>query len=199
MYVQFRRDGRLLLGTSNDNAVRIWSSENDQPKVRCAPYDGCILKNTHWLMNPILAQLTLTGHIGNVWTASFMAERQHIASASHDRTVKIWDAERGTCIRTIFAHSSVNDLCLADDSGYDRCRVFGSNGLYDQCSFHKTSRHRRSCRIITGHADSAVRVWDTNSGSVIKEIKGIHAGQVTSVSVAPGREEGDTLVCRLPN
>ncbi len=41
-------------------------------------------------------------------------------------------------------------------------------------------------RIITGHVDNIVRFWDAKTGDRVKELSGIHAGQITSVSVSPG-------------
>lgn len=40
--------------------------------------------------------------------------------------------------------------------------------------------------MVTGNLDSKLRVWDTRSGSCIKELGDIHKGQITSVSVSPG-------------
>ena len=57
----------------------------------------------------------------------------------------------------MFTFSSVNDLCLTDDAG-----------------------------VISGHMDNSVRLWDMRSGECVKEITGIHAGQITSVSSSPG-------------
>lgn len=63
-------------------------------------------------------------------------------------------------IRTIFTFSSCNDVCLMDPDGQS---------------------------LISGHLDNNVRIWDARSGVGIKELTGIHTGQITSVSMSPGK------------
>lgn len=40
--------------------------------------------------------------------------------------------------------------------------------------------------LISGHLDNNVRLWDARTGTAIKELTGIHSGQITSVSMSPG-------------
>lgn len=63
-------------------------------------------------------------------------------------------------IRTIFTFSSCNDLCLMDPDGQI---------------------------LVSGHLDNNVRLWDARTGTGIKELTGIHNGQITSVSMSPGK------------
>jgi autophagy-related protein 16 len=76
----------------------------------------------------------------------------------------------------LFTFSCVNDICLTDDEGY--VYIFVS---------HKSSVNHSCDRIISGHVDNSVRFWDAKTGDCVKEITGIHAGQITSVSVSPGK------------
>lgn len=62
-------------------------------------------------------------------------------------------------IRTIFTFSSCNDVCLMDADGQT---------------------------LISGHLDNNIRLWDARTGVGIKELTGIHSGQITSVSMSPG-------------
>jgi autophagy-related protein 16 len=39
--------------------------------------------------------------------------------------------------------------------------------------------------VISGHADNCVRYWDAKTGDCIKEISGIHAGSISSISISP--------------
>lgn len=57
-------------------------------------------------------------------------------------------------IRTMFTFASVNDVCLLDFDG---------------------------STIASGHLDNNLRFWDARSGNCVKEVTGIHLGQITSV------------------
>ncbi|KAI7861127.1 WD40-repeat-containing domain protein [Circinella umbellata] len=117
-----------------------------------------------WHLGTQRLRHTLTGHIGKVFAAQFTADSKRVVSGSHDRTLKVWDLQRGYCIRTIFTFSSCNDLTLVDVEGQT---------------------------LVSGHLDNNIRLWDTRTGNGIKELTGVHSGQITSVSISPG---GDTLL-----
>ena len=64
------------------------------------------------------------------------ADGQRVVSGSDDNTVKIWDAESGTCLNTLSGHSGwVNAVA-----------VFADNR-----------------RIVSGNDDGTVKIWDANS------------------------------------
>jgi WD40 repeat protein len=48
---------------------------------------------------------TLTGHNNSVWSASYSPDGTKIVSASPDKTIKIWDANTGTCLQTLTGHT----------------------------------------------------------------------------------------------
>ena len=48
---------------------------------------------------------TLEGHSGPVTSVAFSHDSARLASASHDSTVKIWDAHSGACLQTIEDHA----------------------------------------------------------------------------------------------
>nr|CAB3224186.1 autophagy-related protein 16-1 [Phallusia mammillata] len=80
---------RLLAGSSNDYATRIWDLGTQRLK------------------------LNLTGHGGRVSAARFLGSAYRLASGSQDRTVKVWDVRSGACTRTFMAGSSCNDIVAA--------------------------------------------------------------------------------------
>jgi WD40 repeat protein len=55
---------------------------------------------------------TLEGHSDMVSSVAFSHDSTRLASASHDSTVKIWDASSGACLQTLEGHS--NSVRLAD-------------------------------------------------------------------------------------
>ena len=57
---------------------------------------------------------TFTGHTKEVLSAKFMDDCSKFVSASHDRTLRIWDLKSKACINTKFAGSMCNDVVCAD-------------------------------------------------------------------------------------
>lgn len=84
--VGFDSTGSYLLSASNDNACRIWTTQD------------CKLRHT------------LTGHGKKVTSAKFLGDIVKVVTGSHDRTLKIWDLQRRSCSKTISTISGCNDL-----------------------------------------------------------------------------------------
>lgn len=72
-------------------------------------------RGSHWLLSPALSHSprpalflqcvqTLVGHTGGVWSSQM---RDNIViSGSTDRTLKVWDADTGECVHTLYGHTS---------------------------------------------------------------------------------------------
>jgi len=131
MSIDYDSAGTLLLAASyGDFACRVWSTDD--------------LKLRH----------TFTGHNKEVLSAKFIEDSKKFVSASHDRTLRIWDLRSKACISTKFAGSMCNDVvCVGETT------------------------------IISGHFDSSLKFWDTRSGnSPSNEIK--LPGKVASLDVS---------------
>ena len=75
---------------------------------------------------------TLVGHTGGVWSSQM--RDNIIISGSTDRTLKVWDAETGECIHTLYGHTSTVRCMHLHEKRYGRhaplhplppCRVTG--------------------------------------------------------------------------
>jgi WD40 repeat protein len=60
---------------------------------------------------------TLEGHSGWVTAVAFSPDGQLVASASHDKTVRLWEAATGTCRSTLEGHPEyIVDMSFSSDS-----------------------------------------------------------------------------------
>ena len=81
-------------------------------------------------MDDLKLRHTFTGHTKEVLSAKFMDDSNKFVSASHDRTLRIWDLRSKACINTKFAGSMCNDVVCSDTniiSGHYVCNVKTSN------------------------------------------------------------------------
>jgi hypothetical protein len=97
---------------------------------------------------------TLRGHDGPVYGVAFSPNRQQIASASDDGTVRIWQPASGT-----------NPLVLRGHEGQVWGVAFSPNGQ----------------RVASAGQDGTVRVWDPMGGPNLVILRG-HLGSVSGAS-----------------
>eukprot|EP00842_Homolaphlyctis_polyrhiza_P006848 jgi/Hompol1/752/HPOL_000538-RA len=108
---------------------------------------------------------TLTGSMQAIMSVTFNSAGDHVMGTSNDNSAKIWSISTSRLkagIKTIFTLSSCNDLALLDGDG---------------------------TMIASGHLDNNLRIWDTRSGNLIREVSGIHFGQITGVELSPNSNQ----------
>ncbi|KAA8491736.1 Vegetative incompatibility protein HET-E-1 [Porphyridium purpureum] len=103
------------------------------------------------------AVLNLTEHADKVWTVDFSSVGRLIASGSDDRTIKMWDARSGVCVRTMAGHA---------------------HGVY-AVRFSPDGRF-----IASGSWDQTVMVWDAHTGARISTLTG-HSDPVWTLDFSP--------------
>ncbi|KAL4066459.1 WD40-repeat-containing domain protein [Scleroderma yunnanense] len=105
------------------------------------------------------AQVLLQGHTDHVTSVAFCSDGTRIVSGSYDRTVRIWDADRGVQICSPLKGHTHNITSVA----------FSPDGT----------------RIVSGSLDNTVRIWDASKNVQIGSPLEGHTQCVTSVAFSP--------------
>ena len=98
---------------------------------------------------------TLTGHTDWVPEVAFSPDGTKIASASVDRTIKIWKVSDGTLIRTLTGDRSVSV-------------AFSPDGT----------------KIASGSADRTIKIWKVSDGTLIRTLTASN-GYIRSLAFSP--------------
>ena len=144
-------------------------------------------------------KMSLKGHDDDVNMAVYSPDGSRIASASEDRTIKIWDAFSGECIKTLRGHTSdvfsVNwnyaGTKLVSASADNTVRVW--DAFSGECE-NVLSKHRdwvryaifnpKGDRIASASSDNTIILWNAKTGEYITTLYG-HSAPVMSVNFDP--------------
>uniref|UniRef100_UPI0016896B77 WD40 repeat domain-containing protein n=2 Tax=unclassified Calothrix TaxID=2619626 RepID=UPI0016896B77 len=142
---------------------------------------------------------TLNGHRETVESISFSPDSKTVASASRDKTVKLWDLNTGREIQTLKGHTQVvNSVSFSPDgktvasasndttvklwdvnSGREIQTFNGHTNFVNSVSFNPDGK-----TVASASWDNTVKLWDVNSGREIQTLSG-HTQVVNSVSFSP--------------
>jgi WD40 repeat protein len=134
--VAFSHDGKLLAAAgglpARKGEVRIWNVA------------------TH-------VATTISGHSDCIYAVAFSAESATIATASYDKSIKLWDVSSGKEIRTLRDHvDSIYALAFTPDGK----------------------------RLVSGAADRSVKIWDVSTGTRIYTLSDPTDG-VNTIALSP--------------
>ena len=177
-------DEQYIVSCSKDTTARVWSICTDKtiriPADPLDPNGGDVAAGSFPRYVPLH---TLRGHHAAVNSVHFKGNT--IATASGDRTVRLWSLATGAMIRTIGAHprgiacvhmaggfvvsgSSDHLIKIFDMVNGEEIRTLeGHNGLVRTIQTDNT-------KIISGSYDQSIRIWDINTGEMLHELKGGH-------------------------
>ncbi|KAL5480301.1 hypothetical protein ACEPAI_1571 [Sanghuangporus weigelae] len=130
---------------------------------------------------PLKYMRVLEGHKGGVRSVAVSSNGRLIASASCDRTIKVWDLHSGEEIMTL-ADNSQSVSFFPDGRRLASVSYVRDGGLriWDV----QTAVSPDGTRIASGHSDGTIILWDMSGGTELKRFAGDKNG-VFSIAFSP--------------
>lgn len=213
--VVFLPDGKRVITASHDKMIRLYALSPNDPETHKlvrewrAPEsvgalgispDGRLLATGNEageinIWNPETGEqlTTLTGHTKAIGTIVFSADGSRFASASFDRTARVWDVSNGRftlAFVTPKAFESLLSVALSDDG--QLAATAGLDGVIRIWNvdrgdpLQRLAEHRSAVtalefqddgrNLISGSLDRTIRIWDVDSGVRIRVLQGHQTG-----------------------
>lgn len=196
--------------------ITLRGSQGYDVRVSCSAIGKLSLHLLQEIVKWLIPKCILTqlwGHTEPVESICISDDGSHIVTGSYDKTIKVWNALTGKCIRTIEAHKCTDTLCVSGD-GNTIVSSKQNTGTIERWSIDtgeciqtidigecirmlggKPTINRVLC--VSGDMEYAfvgfnytIMIFSINTGECIRTLVG-HTGYVTSVCIS---SDGNTIV-----
>ncbi len=144
----------LIASAGYDRQIHLWNPEEIEPFDFTAAVGGEKLREQ--------TSRLLTGHIGPVRAVRFSRDGRLLVSGALDNSVRVWDLEKDTSIKTFRGH----------DSGVRACEISADNRF-----------------VLSGAEDQRAILWNVNDYAEIQTLAGRklsgHADAILSAYFSP--------------
>ncbi|CAN5426184.1 hypothetical protein BH09BAC5_BH09BAC5_02380 [soil metagenome] len=181
-YAEYSPDGKKIITASSDGTAKIWdastgvvymtlighseelySAKYSPDGKKIATYSKDLSIKLWDAISGTLLQ-TLIGHTANINSIQFSPDGYKILTSSDDGTAKIWDADNGTLIFNMIGDSVPHYLMWA----LDGTKTFSE---FKSAQFSPDGK-----KIVTACSNKIAIIWDANTGSRLKILKGHKVG-----------------------
>lgn len=142
---------------------------------------------------------TLEGHSDLVISVAFSHDSTRLASASWDRTVKIWDASSGICLQTLDVGKRLSDLSFDPTSSYLSTEI-GTIDIQSLETSIRTDIAEPARPLYVGTGFSSDGIWIQHTGNnmlwVPSEYRPSHSS-VSGTMVGVGFGSGRVWICSI--
>ena len=201
------KDSKTIISGSKDKTLRVWGLDNNWnyrelekqgfvfKRIHITP-DGtrCIASGTTWKYSPFMWDMenygllkTLDGHTDYVNDIELSSDGKLLASASSDRSIRIWNIEDSSRFNTLTGHS--NSAIKVNFTVYSHYVVSIDGYPYERSTLRVWKFENQECfrsiqcnlyglspdgyRIATNGIGNTIQIWDLYSGESYVSLEGL--------------------------